>query len=199
VALSTSNEDHEATGIVNQFYEFRWENTEVIYETGKSEDNSEEHWTKWKQKKIAYLFISISVKFVTSLCTVYISWNISHLINLISKKYVYIFDVIISVRSSLHLSEFPCCTKRSYFFLKSDLLPSLVSMTLVYNNITSPFHWMTFNWLWRNWDTTHMAYNGNFIITRKNTGTSNLLMSHIQKNLIKLGHFSSTFSIMSNS
>jgi hypothetical protein len=56
--MCASSEALEAIRTVNRFYEARSENTKIISEIGKIEDNLEkQYWTKQKQKKITDLFV----------------------------------------------------------------------------------------------------------------------------------------------
>jgi hypothetical protein len=56
--MCTLSEALEAIGNVNRVYEARSENTEIISEIGKIEDNLEkQYWTKREQKKITDFFV----------------------------------------------------------------------------------------------------------------------------------------------
>jgi hypothetical protein len=56
--MCTLSEALEAIGTVIRFYEARSENTKIISETGKIEDDLEKwYWTKQEQKKITDFFV----------------------------------------------------------------------------------------------------------------------------------------------
>jgi hypothetical protein len=56
--MCTLSEALEAIRTVNRFYESRSENTKIISEIGKIEDDLEkQYWTKRKQKKITEFFV----------------------------------------------------------------------------------------------------------------------------------------------
>jgi hypothetical protein len=56
--MCTSSEALEAIRTVNRFYEARSQNTKIIYEIGKIEDDLEkQYWSKREQKKITDFFV----------------------------------------------------------------------------------------------------------------------------------------------